>query len=96
MGIDRREFLIGAARSAALLAMPWDRARAAHDMELFAAARRDDRGSYSAALFSLEGGDVRSVELPSAAMTSRCAPARTNGSPLPAGPDGSGPVTVRR
>ena len=44
--------------------MPWDRAKAAHDMELFAAARRDDRGSYSAALFSLEGGDVRSVELP--------------------------------
>ena len=33
-------------------------------MELFAAARRDDRGSYSAALFSLDGGDVRSVELP--------------------------------
>ena len=64
MGIDRRELLIGAASSAALPAMPWDRARAAHDTELFAAARRDDRGSYSAALFSLEGGDVRSVELP--------------------------------
>ena len=64
MGIDRRELLIGSGSSAALLAMPWDRARAAHDMELFAAARRDDRGSYSAALFSLEGGDVRSVELP--------------------------------
>jgi hypothetical protein len=33
-------------------------------MELFAAARRDDRGTYSAALFSLDDGDVRSVELP--------------------------------
>ena len=64
MGIDRRELLIGLGGSAALLVMPWDRAKAWHDMELFAAARRDDRGSYSAALFSLEGGDVRSVELP--------------------------------
>src|SRR5262249_17081538 len=27
-------------------------------------ARRDDRGTYSAALFSLGGGDVRAVELP--------------------------------
>ena len=64
MGIDRRELLIGLGSSAALLVMPWDRAKAWHDMELFAAARRDDRGSDSAALFSLEGGDVRSVELP--------------------------------
>ncbi|MGA7372925.1 MAG: DUF1513 domain-containing protein, partial [Methyloceanibacter sp.] len=32
--------------------------------ELFAAARKDDRGTYSAALFSLGGGDIRSVELP--------------------------------
>ena len=31
---------------------------------MFAAARRDDRGTYSAALFSLDGGDVRAVELP--------------------------------
>ena len=64
MGLDRRELLIGAASSAALLAMPWDRAKAARDLELFAAARRDDRGTYSAALFSLDGGDVRAVELP--------------------------------
>jgi hypothetical protein len=64
MDLDRREFLVGAASSAVVLAMPRDRARAARDMELFAAARRDDRGTYSAALFSLEGGDVRSVELP--------------------------------
>jgi hypothetical protein len=39
-------------------------AKAASSEELFAAARRDDRGTYSAALFSLEGGDVRAVELP--------------------------------
>jgi hypothetical protein len=64
MGLDRRELLIGAASSAALLAMPWDRAKASADLELFAAARRDDRGTYSAALFSLDGGDVRAVELP--------------------------------
>ena len=50
MVIDRRELLIGLGSSATLMAMPWDRAKAATDMELFAAARRDDRGSYSAAL----------------------------------------------
>ena len=64
MDLDRRNLLLGAASSAAFLAMPFRRADAARDMELFAAARRDDRGTYSAALFSLEDGDVRSVELP--------------------------------
>jgi hypothetical protein len=64
MTIDRRELLIGAASSAALSRSPWHRAKAARSEELFAAARRDDRGTYSAALFSLDGGDVRAVELP--------------------------------
>ena len=64
MIIDRRGFLIGAASSAASLALPWQAAKAASSEELFAAARRDDRGTYSAALFSLDGGDVRAVELP--------------------------------
>ena len=64
MDLDRRNLLLGAASSAALVAMPFHRADAARDMELFAAARRDDRGTYSAALFSLEDGDVRSIELP--------------------------------
>jgi uncharacterized protein len=64
MTIDRRELLIGAASSAASLSLPWHRAKAARGEELFAAARRDDRGTYSAALFSLDGGDVRAVELP--------------------------------
>ena len=55
MGIDRRELLIGLGSSAALLVMPWDRAKAWHDMELFAAARRDgqlldDAGEHLAAL----------------------------------------------
>jgi len=63
MIIDRRELLVGAASSAASLALPWH-AKAASSEELFAAARRDDRGTYSAALFSLDGGDIRAVELP--------------------------------
>ena len=65
MQIDRRELLIGAASSAALLALSCDAADASRgEPELFAAARKDDRGTYSAALFSLGGGDIRSVELP--------------------------------
>ena len=64
MILNRRDLLIGLASSASALGLPWHRARAAAGLELFAAARRDDRGSYSAALFSLEGGDVRSIELP--------------------------------
>ena len=45
--------------------MPGHAAKAGRsELELFAAARRDDRGAYSAALFSLDGGDIRAVELP--------------------------------
>jgi hypothetical protein len=62
MEIDRRTLLIGLAGSAAMLAVP-KHALAAFATECFAAARKDDRGNFSAALFSLNG-DMRSVELP--------------------------------
>lgn len=68
MGIDRRELLLGATSGAVMLALPRGRAAAAAGTAdggcLFAAARKDDRGTFSAALFSLEQGDMRSVELP--------------------------------
>jgi uncharacterized protein len=62
MSLDRRALLVSLASSAALLALP-GRASAALESECFAAARRDDRGNFSAALFTLDG-DLRSVELP--------------------------------
>ena len=62
MSLDRRSFLLSLASSAAMLALPGS-ASAALDAECFAAARRDDRGNFSAALFTLNG-DVRAVELP--------------------------------
>jgi hypothetical protein len=62
MSLDRRSFLISLASSAAMLALPAG-ATAAPDAECFAAARRDDRGNFSAALFTLNG-DLRAVELP--------------------------------
>jgi hypothetical protein len=65
MMIDRRKFIAGAASSAGVFALAPDAAKASEaNVELFAAARRDDRGTFSAALFSLENGDKRSVELP--------------------------------
>jgi hypothetical protein len=64
MELDRRELLARVGSGALALALPWRPAKAARDPELFGAARRDDRGTYSAALFSLDGGDVHSVELP--------------------------------
>jgi hypothetical protein len=66
MEFDRRELLLRLAGGAALFALPGGVARAAAQAAapgLFAAARKDDRGTYSAALFSLDG-DVRAVELP--------------------------------
>ncbi len=63
MEIDRRALLFGLAGGAAMLALP-GKGAAAFETEWFAAARKDDRGAYSAALFSLEGGDLRAVELP--------------------------------
>lgn len=62
MSLDRRTLLVSLASSAACLVLPGD-ASAARDTECFAAARRDDRGNFSAALFTLNG-DVRAVELP--------------------------------
>jgi hypothetical protein len=46
-----------------MLALP-SAAKAVFEAERFAAARKDDRSTFSAALFGLNGGDVRSVELP--------------------------------
>ena len=62
MDVDRRTLLISLASTAATLALP-KRALATSATECFAAARKDDRGNFSAALFSLDG-DMRSVELP--------------------------------
>jgi hypothetical protein len=65
--LDRRELLLGAAGAGAFCALPRGVANAAAkalEPGLFAAARKDDRGTFSAALFSLDGGDVRAVELP--------------------------------
>ena len=67
MTLDRRELLVSAAGMAAFCTLPRDVTEAAAkaaEPGLFAAARRDDRGTFSAALFSLDGGDVRAVELP--------------------------------
>ncbi len=62
MEFDRRTLLLSLASSAAMLALP-ERAAAALQPECFAASRKDDRGNFSAALFTLEG-DVQAIELP--------------------------------
>lgn len=64
MQLDRRTLLVSLAGATAALSVPQSVA-AAFAPERFAAARKDDRGTYSAALFDLERGDLRSVELPS-------------------------------
>ena len=65
MVIDRRSFLAGAMGGAGLIALgPGSLKASPGRPELFAAARRDDRGAFSAALFSFEDGDLRVVELP--------------------------------
>src|SRR4030042_7071412 len=58
----RRPLLINLAGSAAMLALP-EAVAAAFQPECFAASRKDDRGNFSAALFTLKG-DVQAVELP--------------------------------
>jgi uncharacterized protein len=63
MPLDRRTLLVSLAGAAAALSVPASVA-AAFAPERFAAARKDDRGTYSAALFDLEQGDLRAVELP--------------------------------
>jgi hypothetical protein len=62
MDLDRRAVLMNLAGTAAMLALP-KCALAGFETECFAAARKDDRGNFSAALFSLNG-DMRWVELP--------------------------------
>ena len=63
MHLDRRAFLASLAGSAAALAVPKPLI-AATGSERFAATRKDDQGTYSAALFDLKQGDIRAVELP--------------------------------
>ena len=60
--IDRRTLLARLAASGAVLAFP--RGALAGEAEWFAAARKDESGAFSAALFDLRNGDVRAVELP--------------------------------
>jgi hypothetical protein len=62
MEFDRRALLVSLASTAAMLAVPGT-AAAAFEPECFAASRKDDRGNFSAALFTLDG-DVRTIELP--------------------------------
>jgi hypothetical protein len=62
MELNRRALVAGLASTTAMLTLP-GRAAAALEHECFAAARRDDRGNFSAALFTLDG-DLRAVELP--------------------------------
>jgi len=80
--VDRRTLLVGLVGSAAVVALPGG--AAAVEAECFAAARKDDRGTYSAALFRLNGGDIRSVELPG------------RGHDIAVKPDGSECVTFAR
>ena len=63
MPLDRRTLLVGLVGSTAALSVP-KAVAAAFAPECFAAARKDDRGAYSAALFDSEGGDLRAVTLP--------------------------------
>ena len=58
---DRRALLVSLVSTAAMLAVP--RTAAALEPECFAASRKDDRGNFSAARFTLDG-DVQTVEFP--------------------------------
>ena len=62
MEFDRRTLLISLAGSGAMLALP-EAVAAAFQPECFAASRKDDRGNFSAARFTLNG-DVQAIELP--------------------------------
>lgn len=63
MRLDRRTLLVSLAGCGVALSLP-KAVAAAFVPERFAAARKDNRGVYSAALFDLEGGDLRAVTLP--------------------------------
>jgi hypothetical protein len=62
MALDRRALIIGLAGGAAALSLP-ARAATSFESECFAASRKDDRGNFQAALFTLEG-DEQTIELP--------------------------------
>src|SRR5262245_48766418 len=62
MTLDRRALLIGLAGGAAAVSLP-ARAAAGFQAECFAASRKDDRGNFQAAIFTLDG-DEQAVELP--------------------------------
>ncbi len=62
MPLDRRALLIGLAGGAAALSFP-ARAGTEFQPECFAASRKDDRGNFQAAIFTLDG-DEQAVELP--------------------------------
>ena len=62
MTLDRRALLAGLAGGAVALSFP-RRAAAAFEPECFAASRKDDRGNFQAALFTL-AGDEQAIELP--------------------------------
>ena len=62
MQLNRRALLTGFASGISALALPRSLC-ASFEGECFAAARKDDRGNFSAALFTLDG-DLQSVELP--------------------------------
>lgn len=63
MQLDRRTFLASLGATGMALMLP-DNTLAAPRAECFAAARMDDRGVFSAAMFDLEQGDLRAIELP--------------------------------
>ncbi len=63
MQLGRRAVLTGLSSAGLAMAVP-KTILAAFGSERFAAARKDDRGNYSAALFDLERGDLREVILP--------------------------------
>lgn len=62
MTLSRRALLVGLAGGAATLSLK-GRAGASFELERFAASRKDDRGNFQAALFTLEG-DEQAIELP--------------------------------
>ena len=63
MQLDRRTLFVSLAGTAMALAVP-ESVAAAFAPARFAAARKDDDGTYSAGLFDLDHGDIRAVALP--------------------------------
>jgi hypothetical protein len=63
MAIDRRQLLRSVAAGLVAGIAP-ERTRATAEPELYAAARQGTDGAYSAAIFTVDGRDVRSIALP--------------------------------